>query len=228
MSFNVMNAENSSSSYEEKKYQPSSVTGKRSSPNDVTHVPERNRTNSESESITTSPAHSRLERKGDESPSRLNTEYFIEGVIGNGVFGTVYKVRSRKDGSFYAIKRSRRQFRGAYDKNKMLREVDAMQALSKTEDLESIATIVKYLSYWVEDYHVCIQMELCDFSVENMLASSSVFTDKDTMDLLHDILLALATLHRYCNYVPYCVDFIICFLVVEMISFIWTSNRPIS
>lgn len=187
--------DSAASSFEEKKsHCPSTVTGKRSSPNDVTCVPERNRSDSECRDLA-SPLIGAGD--GDASPSRLYTEYNIESVIGKGIFGTVYKVTSKRDGSSSAVKRSRRQYRSAYEKNKMLREVDAMQMLSKSEDLDSIATIVKYKSYWVEDYHVCIQMELCDMSVENMLSLSLTFSDQEAIKLLNDILLALATLHRY-------------------------------
>jgi wee1-like protein kinase len=182
-----------SSSYEEKKQSMSnSISGlKRSSPNDVTIVPEVKHRNPLDTSIDTQVSN------GEPTPSRLYSEFQIDEILGSGIFGTVYRVHCRKDVSqVYAIKRSRRQYRGRQDKHKMLREVDALEALSRLSDLDSIATIVKYISYWVEDHYVCIQMELCDCSVEAMLASNPI-QEPDIFVLLHDILLALSTLHRH-------------------------------
>ena len=40
----------------------------------------------------------------------------IEGKIGAGAFGEVFKVRCKEDGKLYAVKRSRDRFRGESDR----------------------------------------------------------------------------------------------------------------
>jgi serine/threonine protein kinase len=55
--------------------------------------------------------------------SRLMTDFELINVLGTGVFGTVYRARSKLDDVMYAIKRSRRRFRDSEDKNKMMHEV---------------------------------------------------------------------------------------------------------
>ena len=57
------------------------------------------------------------------SSSRLSTDFFILNEIGRGTFGSVFRAQSKLDGVIYAIKRSRRRFRGAIDKQKMINEV---------------------------------------------------------------------------------------------------------
>jgi len=54
------------------------------------------------------------------------------GLLGSGAFGDVYKARSRYDGSLYAIKRNRRQFRGIRDRDRAMEEVRIMQRLQST------------------------------------------------------------------------------------------------
>ena len=42
--------------------------------------------------------------------------FVIENVIGCGSFGKVYKVKSKEDGQYYAVKKSREQFKGHADR----------------------------------------------------------------------------------------------------------------
>ncbi len=63
------------------------------------------------------------------------------GILGSGAFADVYKVRSRKgDRRLYAIKRTRRQFRGVKDRERAMAEVHTMKRLQST--LLSEATAV--------------------------------------------------------------------------------------
>lgn len=151
---------------------------KRSSPNDVTCIPE-----STDETQT---------------PSKFYNDFEILQIIGTGSFGTVYRAKCLIDDEIYAIKRSIRQFRSEVDRNQMMREVHAMAALSssETDDADAFSTIVKYYSAWVEDDFVCIQMEMCDSSIESLMLSSIVFQESEIFTLLRDTLLALKILHR--------------------------------
>jgi serine/threonine protein kinase len=51
------------------------------------------------------------------------------GILGSGAFADVFKVRSKKDQAFYAIKRTRRQFRGVKDRERAMTEVNTMKRL---------------------------------------------------------------------------------------------------
>ncbi|KAL9183195.1 hypothetical protein ACHAXT_004982 [Thalassiosira profunda] len=51
------------------------------------------------------------------------------GILGSGAFADVYKVRSRADRKLYAIKRTRRQFRGVKDRERAMAEVHTMKRL---------------------------------------------------------------------------------------------------
>jgi len=75
-------------------------------------------------------------------------------------------------------------------------KVHALASLSAKEDTEMLTTIVRYYSAWVEDDHVCIQMELCDTSVGELVNAARHFSVKEAVNLLRDVLLALDFLHR--------------------------------
>ena len=164
---------------------------KRSSPNDITWNPEQPSKIHEIGTI-----HEHDDEHDELNLSKFMSDFDILTIIGNGSFGTVYRVKSKKDQQLYAIKRSRRQFRNNVDKHQMLNEVEALSELTTNESEEAISTIVKYYIGWIEDDYVCIQMELCDASVEAMIAQSYVFTEPDVYIILQDILLALRALHR--------------------------------
>ena len=62
------------------------------------------------------------------------------GILGSGAFADVYKVRSRKDNKLlYALKRTRRQFRGIKDRERAMAEVHTMKRLQSALLLEAAA-----------------------------------------------------------------------------------------
>lgn len=61
------------------------------------------------------------------------------GVLGSGAFADVFKVKSKKDDAYYAIKRTRRQFRGVKDRERAMAEVNTMKRLQSAVLVESAA-----------------------------------------------------------------------------------------
>lgn len=108
------------------------------------------------------------------SPSKLFRLYPNEkkvGTLGDGTFGSVYKVRNRMDRRLYAIKAAKREARGQSDRDRMLREVYALAALSddtssgasgsSSDSAEAMRHVVRYYQAWMEGSRLYIQIELC-------------------------------------------------------------------
>lgn len=97
-------------------------------------------------------------------------------LLGSGAFSKVYKCMKKIDGWTYAVKKSRRHFRGKADtyvnfqdaslyylrltvsirfRERALREVQALAALSSSRH------VVRYFDAWIENELLYIQLEHC-------------------------------------------------------------------
>ena len=123
----------------------------------------------------------------------FTSDFVNLGILGSGAFADVYKVRSRKDQKCYAIKRTRRQFRGVKDRERAMAEVQTMQRLQA--DLESLSAssahdkghtnsggevskvsyglyLLFFIQAWQEDGYFFCQTELCSRATCGQLRSS--------------------------------------------------------
>ena len=60
----------------------------------------------------------------------------------------------------------------------MLKEVHALAEVSTGASQgpeEGVQCIIRYFGSWIEDDHVCICTELCEHSLEDYIASASLF-----------------------------------------------------
>lgn len=82
--------------------------------------------------------------------SRLNTEFEVVGVIGQGGFGEVLKVKNKLDSRFYAIKRISMNPNSKQNKQ-ITREIKLLSRLNHEN-------VVRYYSTWVESYEELINV----------------------------------------------------------------------
>eukprot|EP00644_Phytophthora_capsici_P008304 jgi/Phyca11/528054/estExt2_fgenesh1_pm.C_PHYCAscaffold_260046 len=67
--------------------------------------------------------------------SKYLSDFSELGLIGSGSFSKVYKCIKKIDGWVYAVKKSKRHFRGKADTERALREVQALAALSSSNHI---------------------------------------------------------------------------------------------
>ena len=91
-----------------------------------------------------------------ETKLKFEEEYYNMGKIGSGNFSDVFCVRSRSDSKFYAVKKSKREFRGRNDRAILMKEVENFKRLGSSCDF-----IINYYRAWQEEGHFFVQMELC-------------------------------------------------------------------
>jgi wee1-like protein kinase len=100
------------------------------------------------------------------------------------------------DGCMYAIKAAQRQAKGAADRDRMLKEVYALAALSDQADTANFH-IVRYHQAWMEDDRLYIQTELCSGTLtDEMNRERGVLSTDRRYKLLREMLLALEFIHR--------------------------------
>jgi len=134
------------------------------------------------------------EENSMQQKSRFNLDFDVIDQLGDGSFGTVYKCLSRIDGCMYAVKTAKRKAKGAADRDRMLKEVYALAALSDQADTAAFH-IVRYYQAWMESNRLYIQTELCSFTLDTEMKRGSLSV-KRRYKLLREILLALEFIHR--------------------------------
>ncbi|XP_064634588.1 membrane-associated tyrosine- and threonine-specific cdc2-inhibitory kinase-like [Lineus longissimus] len=115
----------------------------------------------------------------------------IECKLGVGSFGEVFKVKSKEDGKFYAIKRSRERFRGESDRRRKLEEV------AKHEQLPKHPNCVAFFKAWEERQHLYIQTELCHTCLSNLSEMYHDIPEAIIWNYLVDLLMAVKHLHDH-------------------------------
>ncbi|XP_077978622.1 membrane-associated tyrosine- and threonine-specific cdc2-inhibitory kinase-like [Glandiceps talaboti] len=115
----------------------------------------------------------------------------IDCKLGVGSFGEVFKVQSKEDGKFYAVKRSRERFRGESDRKRKLEEV------RKHEDLPKHTNCVHFYKAWEEKGHLYIQTELCNHSLQQFAEEHHEIPEKTVWNILIDLLEGVKHLHDH-------------------------------
>lgn len=109
--------------------------------------------------------------------------------IGEGSFGTVFKVRSKKDGQLYAVKVSRLTSRSELYRLNRLEEVRYYEKFSNHENC------LRLYEAWEERNCLYMQMELCRENLEQYLIRKRYIQEIEIWTILYDILMALKCLH---------------------------------
>ena len=128
------------------------------------------------------------------SQSRFQSDFDVLGELGTGTFGSVLKVLSRLDGCMYAIKVAHRPAKGNADKDRMLKEVYALAALSDQADTATFH-IVRYHQAWMEENRLYIQTEMCTTTLAAEMANASL-TEQRRYKFLREICVALEFIHK--------------------------------
>lgn len=127
----------------------------------------------------------------DKKESYFEQCFDVLAKIGEGSFGEVFKVRSKEDGSLYAIKKSNQQYRGEFYRQERLEEVRRFEQFSAHEHC-----ITLYRA-WEQNDLLYMQLELCTGSLEEALMIQHTQWPEDRIwQILVDLLLALKALHN--------------------------------
>lgn len=129
----------------------------------------------------------------DDTLSELYFEqcFEIEKKIGSGSFGDVFKVRSKDDSRFYAVKIAREPFRGETDRRHKLDEV------AKLESLPAHPNLMGFYRAWEEKRRLYIQTELCETSLFDEFYKRKTFSEETIWNYFADLLMAVEHLHKH-------------------------------
>ncbi len=106
-------------------------------------------------------------------------------------FFKVYKVKSREDSRYYAIKKSLECYRGVADRKRKLEEV------IKHESLPLHENCVRFYRAWEEKQKLYIQIELCEMSLGQYADRHHDIPESIIWKFFVDLLLAVKHLHDH-------------------------------
>lgn len=129
------------------------------------------------------------------------------GVLGAGSFAIVYFSRRRRqpgtasdDSSdrVFAVKKSKKKFRGRGDRNSLMNEVQMMKLAGTT----TCPHIVHLIRAWQEDSFLYVQMDVAEKGslrdlIMNMTDNNMAFPELTIWRLVHDTLQGLKHIHSY-------------------------------
>ncbi len=117
--------------------------------------------------------------------------FVTEGQLGEGHFGKVCRVRSRKDGKLYAVKIARDRYKGSSDRARKLEEVRKHQVLLPHPNC------VHFIHSWEEGGRLYQQFELCQGTLLELAESRHELPESLVWAYLVDLLLATQHLHDH-------------------------------
>lgn len=117
--------------------------------------------------------------------------FHVDCRLGEGSFGVVYKVQSRDDGRWYAVKEAHRQFSSSYNRQEKLQEV------AKHEQLPPHPNCVRFVKAWEEECRLYIQMELCQSNLTAYAEEHHHIPERTVWDYLVDLLQGLKHLQDH-------------------------------
>lgn len=117
-----------------------------------------------------------------------NESYFdqcFENIrkLGEGSFGEVFKVRSKEDGKFYAIKKTRFHYKSESYRRERMQEVRRYEEFSCNENCLTL------FKAWEQDDVLFMQIELCRGSVQDYVEEIHEVTESFVWSFLLDMLL---------------------------------------
>ena len=120
------------------------------------------------------------------------------GLLGSGTFADVYRVSAVDGSGFYAVKKSRRQFRSKKDREWLLREVRVMKRLG----VEPCANIVQLIKAWQEQGYFYVQIDLAEKGTLKDLmiylhAVKRSISDDTIWKIMHDASSGLQHIHKF-------------------------------
>ena len=124
-------------------------------------------------------------------------ELEIVGIIGEGAFSVVYRVRNRVDKQWYALKKTKKSIKAQAERARVFREAQTLAHLR--ESTNGCKYILQYYASWSADLHFCLLTELCDWSlrdrIESAVLGSASISTAHLFDLVVHVSTGLHALH---------------------------------
>lgn len=132
-----------------------------------------------------------------ESPHPDNIDYLenfeCDILLGSGAFGNVYRMKDKKDGKYYALKKSRKQFRSRRDRDWLLNEVRIMKILG----VEPCDYIIHLVKAWQADGYFYVQTDMAEKgSLKDLLQAHPKLPNFSIWHIIHDVSCGLAHIHK--------------------------------
>ncbi|KAG7393879.1 hypothetical protein PHYPSEUDO_000056 [Phytophthora pseudosyringae] len=118
--------------------------------------------------------------------------------LGAGVSAEVFKVRDRKGGALFAVKKSKQELRNDRERDLLTQEIAILENL--TSSRHNFDNIVRYYQAWQENGFFFLQMELCEGgTLQDFIAmrNRELLPESYLWSILRDVASGLKVLHEH-------------------------------
>ena len=119
-------------------------------------------------------------------------EIDLKNPLGEGELGTVYKATKKNSNEVYAIKKISIE---NLNENET-QEIQEIQKIINMKVLNDCENSIKYFGYFQDENFIYLIMELCDYSLNNLLRSKS-FNAKEIKEILEQLNNVFKIMHRF-------------------------------
>ncbi|CAG8492671.1 17181_t:CDS:2, partial [Dentiscutata erythropus] len=121
----------------------------------------------------------------------FSSNFYVISVIGTGEFSIAYKVKDKKTGALYVIKKTKNPFVSLNSRIRSLCEVEIMWLLGSHQNC------VKLVAAWEQHGHLHLQTELCDNGTLLDFIANNVLSESQIWKIFMDIALGLKHIHNH-------------------------------
>jgi serine/threonine protein kinase len=130
----------------------------------------------------------------------INIDFRMTYELGEGTFSEVLKVKNKKSGKIFAMKRFRKRFNSTFEEIQNLREIQALRRLNPHPNVIQMIEVILYIIFNSDQKHgvLALNFELMESNLYELICKkTTVMTEQKAKNYFFQICKGMDYMHRY-------------------------------